>query len=397
MVPSNKHRVFLDRMKASGMDVTLIIDDLQRAIDDQLKPANNARSSETFHGYSWNRYHNLDEIYAWLDELESNYPDIITVVTMGRSVEGRDIKGITINYRSNRNNTLIGMLEGTLHSREWISPETITWIVKEFLTSSDPVVRAMAESLEWHIFPVDNPDGYVYTFTTHRMWRKNRSPNNTISCASSGVDDDMSHGVDLNRNFDFVWMSIGASDNPCTNTYAGPRAFSEPEAVAIAQYVLNLKSQGQFIYYIAFHSYTQLIIIPYSHVNGTDVLLANNYADMYEIGIRSAEALAKRFGTVYRVGVSADVMYPMSGTSFDWVKYAADVPVTYLIELRDLGEYGFLLPPEQIILNNMEIMDAFIEMDIVTRTLGYYASGTSCVVSFATVLSIALFMLIIFN
>lgn len=40
------------------------------------------------------------------------------------------------------------------------------------------------------------------------MWRKNRSPESAISCASSGVDDDMSHGVDLNRNFDYVWMCM---------------------------------------------------------------------------------------------------------------------------------------------------------------------------------------------
>lgn len=39
------------------------------------------------------------------------------------------------------------------------------------------------------------------------MWRKNRSTRNFTSCAASGVPDDMSNGIDLNRNFDFVWMS----------------------------------------------------------------------------------------------------------------------------------------------------------------------------------------------
>ena len=69
----------------------------------------------------------------------------------------------------------------------------------------------------------------------------------------------------------------------------------------------------------------------------------------------------------------------MSGTTFDWVKNATDIPVSFLIELRDLGEYGFLLPPEQIIPNNLEIMDALLEMDRTTRELGYYESGTQTI------------------
>lgn len=112
---------------------------------------------------TWNEYHNLDEINAWLDELVENYPDIVTEVSMGVSVENRDIKGIKINY--NPNNNYIGMLEGTLHAREWISPAVVTWIIKEFLTSNDPEIRALAENFEWHIFPVVNPDGYEYSFT----------------------------------------------------------------------------------------------------------------------------------------------------------------------------------------------------------------------------------------
>lgn len=66
----------------------------------------------------------------------------------------------------------------------------------------------------------------------------------------------------------------------------------------------------------------------------------------------------------------------MSGTSFDWVKYSTDVPMAFLIELRDLGEYGFLLPPEQITPTCLEIMDFLVEVDSTTRKLGYY-SGSS--------------------
>lgn len=112
---------------------------------------------------TWNVYHSLDEIYDWLDELVEHYPEIVTEVSMGMSVENRTVKGVRINY--NPNNKYIGMLEGTLHAREWISPAVVTWIIKEFLTSNDPEVRALAENFEWHIFPIVNPDGYEYTFT----------------------------------------------------------------------------------------------------------------------------------------------------------------------------------------------------------------------------------------
>ncbi|KAJ0173495.1 hypothetical protein K1T71_010644 [Dendrolimus kikuchii] len=370
-VAPHKYKAVQDKLKNNAIEYEVVFNDMQKIIDQQQMPARNT-TGENFLDFTWDRYHNLAQIYAWLDRVYAAYPNVVNLTSMGPSVDGREIKGIIINYKPNNANKSIGMLEGTLHAREWISPATVTWIIKEFLTSTDPAVRALAEDLEWHIFPVVNPDGYVYSFEHRRMWRKNRSRANFTSCAHLQTEDDMSNGVDLNRNFDFVWMSIGASNDSCSNTFAGPIPFSEPESRAIAQRVLTLKDEGRFIYYIAVHSYTQLFVIPYSHVSGVDVLLANNYADMYEIAIRGSEALSKRFGTKYRVGVSADVMYPMSGTSFDWVKFAADVPISFLIELRDLGEYGFLLPPEQIIPTGLETMDAFIEMDRTTRLLGYY-------------------------
>lgn len=36
------------------------------------------------------------------------------------------------------------------------------------------------------------------------MWRKNRNPTNHVTC---GTDNDIGNGIDLNRNFDFVWGS----------------------------------------------------------------------------------------------------------------------------------------------------------------------------------------------
>ncbi len=38
-----------------------------------------------------------------------------------------------------------------------------------------------------------------------------------------------------------------------------------------------------------------------------------------------------------------------SGTSRDWAKGVPDIEYVYTIELRDEGQYGFLLPPDQIL------------------------------------------------
>lgn len=66
-----------------------------RLINDQMKPAL-VRTTDSFHSLNWNQYHSLEEIYAWIDELVEAYPDVVSSVTIGESVEGRPIRVSTI-------------------------------------------------------------------------------------------------------------------------------------------------------------------------------------------------------------------------------------------------------------------------------------------------------------
>ena len=62
----------------------------------------------------------------------------------------------------------------------------------------DSEATALADLYDWYFLPVINADGYVYTWTHDRLWRKSRKPNpESEDCV----------GVDLNRNFDFMWKS----------------------------------------------------------------------------------------------------------------------------------------------------------------------------------------------
>ncbi|CAH2094782.1 unnamed protein product [Euphydryas editha] len=384
MVAPEKQDDFEKYAESVGINAKLVIEDVQSLIDAQLKRP----SSRTQQEYNWDYYQTLDEIYDWLDKVAEEHSDVVTIIEIGRTVENRVIKGIKIDYKKQERPT-IGFLKGGLHAREWITPATITWLINEFLNSEDTNVRNLAENVVWHIIPVANPDGYVYSFTSDRMWRKNRNRANFTSCAHLGLNDDMSNGIDLNRNFGYLWMTTGASQDPCTQTFAGPVAFSELESISIANYVLGLQRQGNLIYYLGFHSYSQLILVPYSHVGGADVLAAPNYGDLFEIAIKSAAKLTERYNTTYRVGTSADILYEVSGSGFDWAKGQANVPIVLLYEVRDLGQYGFLLPAEQIIPNSEEVLDSLVELDRVTRQIGYYQYQNS-----GQILNLSIFLLI---
>ncbi len=61
-----------------------------------------------------------------------------------------------------------------IHAKEWISPAAVLYVI-------DTIVQALPEEdsdllqLDWHFMPVLNPDGYDYTWTDDRLWRKTRS------------------------------------------------------------------------------------------------------------------------------------------------------------------------------------------------------------------------------
>lgn len=131
--------------------------------------------------------------------------------------------------------------------REWITSATTTWFINQLLTSQDPAVRDLAENVDWYIIPVFNVDGFVYSHTTNRMWRKSRQPSSSVC-----------YGTDLNRNFGYLWSTGGMSTNPCEETYAGPTAFSEPESRALAKFYDSVHKNVTA--FISFHSYGQYLM-----------------------------------------------------------------------------------------------------------------------------------------
>lgn len=45
------------------------------------------------------------------------------------------------------------------------------------------------------------------------------------------------YGTDPSRNYDINWRTQGSSQSACSELYAGPKPFSEPETKALAAYL----------------------------------------------------------------------------------------------------------------------------------------------------------------
>ena len=94
----------------------------------------------------------------------------------------------------------------------------------------DPRITGIVDSRRvWFVFMV-NPDGGEYDIASgaYHDWRRNRQP-------TPGTD---LVGTDVNRNYGYRWGCCGgASRDPSSSRFGGPRAFSTPEARAMRDFV----------------------------------------------------------------------------------------------------------------------------------------------------------------
>lgn len=122
----------------------------------------------------WDAYYTLNDINSWLEDLANTYAEV-SVIIGGMSHEGREIKGIKISHGPGRKSIFI---ESGIHSREWIAPATTNYIISELLTSTNEETQAAARDFDWYIFPVTNPDGYIWTHTEVIIKRNGTSSKN---------------------------------------------------------------------------------------------------------------------------------------------------------------------------------------------------------------------------
>ncbi|XP_025785550.1 carboxypeptidase O [Puma concolor] len=311
--------------------------------------------------YSYTRYHPMEEIYQWMIQISEKYAEVVTQHFLGMTYETRPMYYLKISQPSNNPKKIIWMDCG-IHAREWIAPAFCQWFVKEILQNykDDSRIKKLLRNLDFYVLPVLNIDGYIYTWTTDRLWRKSRSPHNNGTC----------FGTDLNRNFNVSWCSIGASRNCQDITFCGTGPVSEPETKAVSSFIESKKDN--IVCFLTMHSFGQLILTPYGYTKNK----SSNHEELIQVGQKAANALKEKHGTNYRVGSSADILYATSGSSRDWARDIG-IPFAYTFELRDNGTYGFVLPEAQIQATCEESMAAILSVldDVSEKYWGADSAG----------------------
>lgn len=293
----------------------------------------------------YNNYKSVAQYNARMDQMISDHPDLATPISIGTSHEGRDIRGLRITGNGSSSVAKKAVVfHGLIHAREWIAGMTTMYAADELLDgySADARVQNVMDNVEFFVIPVLNPDGYEYSRTTDRFWRKNRRPGG---------------GVDLNRNFDYNWGPGfgGSSGNPSSEIYRGPSPFSEPESQALRDLFLD---NQQIVSHIDFHSYGQLIAGPWGYTldNPPDVDILDRQA---EIMANSIQAVS---GETYLWGDDTNVLGIANGITNDWA-YGDQGVFSYTVELRpDSFNPGFDLPASEIIPTATEIFPTVLDL-----------------------------------
>uniref|UniRef100_A0A669EU08 Carboxypeptidase A1 n=1 Tax=Oreochromis niloticus TaxID=8128 RepID=A0A669EU08_ORENI len=349
-VPSHVLNSVKDYLETQNIEYSTMIEDLQMLLDMEQKVMAGARvpQPQNTDSFDFANYHTLEEIYSFQDLLVAENPNFVSKIVIGQSYEGRPLN--VLKFSTGGTNRPAVWIDTGIHSREWVTQASGLWFAKKIVTDfgRDPKLTAILNQMDIFLEIVTNPDGYFFTHTNSRMWRKTRKPNPGSRCV----------GVDPNRNWKAGFGGPGSSGNPCSQTYRGPRAESESEVNSIVEFVKshNIKA------FISIHSYSQLLMFPYGYIRSR----IKDYTELNNLAQKAVTDLASLYGTSYKFGSIINAIYQASGGSIDWT-YSQGIKYSYTFELRDTGHYGFLLPATQIIPTAQETWLAL--MTIMDHTL----------------------------
>lgn len=175
-------------------------------------------------------YHSYQEIIDLADSLANNFPDICEKHIFGYSIEDRQCAALKIsdNVSTDEPEAEV-MFDGGIHGDEVGAAENVIRFARDLCLGygNDPTITNLIDDREIWLYLMVNPDGRVHDT------RQNVA------------------GVDLNRDWAYMWDGWGNSTGPC----------SQVESKALRECMYN----NQFVIHTTYHSGTEYISCPWSY------------------------------------------------------------------------------------------------------------------------------------
>ena len=286
-----------------------------------------------------------DGIKAQLDYLSRTYPDMIKKQIIGHSHQSKPIIALKLSDKNNESIKKENVLFiGLHHAREWVTVDHLMRFLYWSVNPDNHEFKELLKNVNVWVIPVLNPDGYQFTFTSKgRNWRKNCRDNN-----GNGVFEMDEDGVDLNRNFSYLWGfdEWGATKNPTGWSYRGPTPFSEPETKALKNFMLKHK----FLYAISYHTYGNMILYPNGYL--PEKTPADWPIFQFLAGTRKKPAIKDSTNNSLYAPMLSSQLYTTNGDFSDWAYNAAKV-ISFTVELTDSEEHGFNYPDDEGLLKTV--------------------------------------------
>lgn len=268
-------------------------------------------------------YHNYTEGTKALQALETEFPDLVRMGSIGMSGQDRDIWSLVVSEDVDHSAQKPALLIlGGHHAREHLSVEIplrfTKWILTEY-KNGNARIRKLLVGRQLHVIPMVNPDGLEYDIEggQYKSWRKNRRANR-----------DGTFGVDLNRNYGFKWGTGGSSSSPSSDTYMGTSPFSEAETQAIKMYIENHDNISTLI---SFHTFSELVLYPWGH-SSSPITVDRDF----QVHKKMAEKMAT--WNNYKPMQSSG-LYVASGDLTDW-SYGQEKVISFTFELDPKNQFG---------------------------------------------------------
>ncbi len=195
-------------------------------------------------------YHDYYGTVDKLEELNKKYPNETSLLSIGKSILGKDIWCVKITDENCSKIKSSCLIDGCIHGNEWESGESCLYLAEYLLINfgRNSSITHILENSEIYIVPLMNPDGRQ----DNKRWNNN--------------------GIDLNRNFDIFFGKIRGRCIPLGKLFgfikipyirfprlgiwfsnSGRRPFSEPESESI-RLLTNKISIRDFSFYINCHT-----------------------------------------------------------------------------------------------------------------------------------------------